>query len=143
MAKRTEVKTKKPLLSNKSIVIMKLVAAGLLFFSCSLFFFQHLEMFIQDLTNLNPFIFIFFGGIIVVIVYGANLAGSIEEQKLYTSDRFDWIYKIVVTILVLATLMRRFLYNLSVPIAITVFIVLSCLLVLITPRIVDNNNDEF
>lgn len=136
-------KKRKPVISTKSIVILKIVAAGLLFFSCSLFFFQHMEMFLEDLMNFNPFCFLFFAGVIVVCIYGANLAGHIEDDNVYLADRYDWVYKLVVTVLVVSTLLRRFLYNLSVPVIITVLFIFSGLLVLIIPKIVDNNNEEF
>ena len=130
-------------MSTKSIVIMKIVAAGMLFFSCSLFFFQHMEQFGEDIRNLNPFILVFFAGVVVVCLYGAVLAGNMEERKLYLADRYDWIYKLVVTVLVVSTLLRSFLSRLGVPIVITVLFIISGLLVLLTPRIIDNNNDEF
>jgi hypothetical protein len=136
-------KPKKQIYSSKSIVIMKLIAALLLFFGCCLFFFQNTSMFWTDIKNLCPFPFIFFAGIAWICIYIANLTGHFESRDLYLADRYDWLYKTVFTITILAMIMRSMFYSLSVPPVIIIICAVSGLMTLATPKIVDNTNDEF
>ena len=132
--------------SNKTIVIIKIIAACILFFACCLFFFGNMEMFADDLKNFNPFPIIFFAGIIWVCIYISNLVGKIEDKNLYLADRFDWLYKLVFTITILSMVVRSFLFAepyLAVQTEIVILCIISGILTLMTPKIVDNNNEEF
>ena len=139
------LKPKKRLLSNKAIVIVKLVAATLLFFACSLFFFDNIDMFLDDIINFNPFPVLFFAGLLWISGYIINLVIKIEDKNLHLADRLDWLYKIIFIVTIMAILVRSFFFiqPLSVPIEIVVICILSGIMTLLTPRIVDNNNEEF
>ena len=154
MGKRQQIKTdahkrlrpKKRLVGNKAIVIIKISTACLLFFACCLFFFENTGMFLRDLKNFSPFPIVFFAGLAWVCGYIANLVGKIEDRNLYLADRFDWLYKIIFTITILATVVRSFLFAkpyLNVPTVIVTLFVVSGIITLLTPKIIDNNNEEF
>ena len=135
----------KPIMSNKAIVIMKIVCASIMFFACCLFFFGNIEMFWESLKSFSPFPFIFVGGSLYISVYLANLVGHIEDKNLYLADRHDKIFKAVFVITIMSMVLQSFLYAspLTVPVVITVMCILSGVAVLFTPKIIDNNNDEF
>ena len=143
---KSRLKPKKRLFSNKTIVIIKIVAACILFFACCLFFFGNMKSFGEDLKNFNPFPIIFFVGIIWICIYISNLVGKIEDKNLYLADRFDWLYKLVFTITILSMIVRSFFFikpYLAVPTEIIILCIISGVLTLLTPKIVDNNNEEF
>ena len=115
------------------------------FFACSVFFWQNMEGILEDMLNVALFPFVFFAGIIWIGGYIINLISKIESKKLYQADRLNTLYKIIFTIVVLSVVIRSFFFTfpyLSVSIEI-VFFVISGIITLFTPRIIDNNNDEF
>lgn len=137
---------KKRILSNKTIVLIKIATASILFFACSLFFFQNLDLFEKDFKAFAPFPFVFFAGIIWICAYIANLVGHMEDKNLHLADRFDWLYKVVSTIVIVAIIVRCFFFEkpyLSVPVIIITLCVISAAMTFLTPKIIDNDNDEF
>lgn len=132
-------------MSNKTIVVIKIVCSGILFFACCLFFFGNAGMFWESLISFNPFPVIFIAGTLYISFHIANLVGHYDDGKLYLADRHDWIFKVVFVITIVSMLIQCFLFStpLSVPIIITVLCIVSGIMVLFTPKIVDNNNDEF
>jgi tryptophan-rich sensory protein len=143
---------KQPLFSNKTIVLIKIAAACLLLLGGSLFFFSYLApaaegkptLFEEDLQNLNPFPLVFLAGLVWVVIYVINLAGHMDDKDLYNADRYDLLYKIVFIVTVMSMVFRCFVFsNLNVPEAITIICLLSGIITMFTPKIVDYNNEEF
>jgi len=140
------LRPKKRLFDNKTIVIIKIVTACVLLLGCSLFFFSNLKLFGDDFSKfwIRPFPIIFFAGLIWICVYIVNLAGKIDSKDLHHADRFDWLYRLVFIITILSMIFRTFVFaNLSMPWEIITLCAISGVATLCTPRIVDNNNDEF
>lgn len=103
-----------------------------------------MELFWDDIKKFNPFPIVFFAGLIWVCIYIVNLAGHIDDKDLHHSDKYDWLYKIVFITTVMSMVFRSFVfYSLNVPPAITTICIISGIITLLTPKIMDNNNDEF
>ena len=135
---------KEQLLSNKSIVMVKITAACILLLGCSMFFFANMQLFWSDLKRISPFPFVFFGGLIWIAIYIVNLAGHIDDNELHHADRRDLLYKVVFVLTVLSMVFRSFVFkDLAVHPEITIICIISGVITLATPRILDNNNDEF
>jgi len=103
-------------------------------------------MFIADFKKWSPFPYVFFAGLIWVCIYMANLISKIEDKNLYLADRYEWVYKIVFTVTILAIIVRCFFFLkpfFAIPVEIVVLCVVSGVLTLITPKIIDNNNNDF
>ena len=159
--KEVKVKPKKAsrknqrIFDNKTIIIIKIAAACVLFFCCCFFFFSHLGMFWRDLTSYWFFFpVLFFAGIIFVCVYISILVGSFEEKSIMHSDRYDIAYRIVFTVTFFILTIRSFLgdfanpsedfgSNLNVPIAIIALAMLSGIVTWLTPKIKDNDSNDF
>jgi hypothetical protein len=146
--------------SNKAIVIIKLTTTCVLFFACCLFFFQNMDIFKADLgletdaevlekiypKNVAPNIIyplIFFSGIVFIITYIANMVARFESKTLWKADRLYILYQFVFLAVVAVVIWRWFLINLSVATWSGVIILLCGIVTLVTPKIVDNNNNEF
>ena len=142
---KEDIRAKSRRLSSRTIVVLKIAAGSLLFFGCCLFFFSYRGMFWDDIKGGNPFPVVFFSGLILVCAYIINLVGHMDSEELYLADRFDLVYKIVFTITILSMALRAILSEpyLNVPVTIMVVCIFSGILTLVTPKIVDNNNDEF
>ena len=134
---------KKQIFSNKTIVLIKIATACILLLGCSLFFFANLNLFWSDLKKFNPFPVVFFAGLLWTCIYVVNLAGHIDNKDIHHADRYDWLYKIVFTVTVMSVVLRTFLGSLNVPPAITIICIISGVMTLLTPKLLDNNNDEF
>jgi len=144
--KRLEPKKQK--VTNKTIVLIKIGTACLLLLGCSLFFFANMSLFWDDLKSFISVVFffpiVFFVGLLWICIYIVNLAGHIDDKDLHHADRYDWLYKIVFITTVMSMVCRSFIfYGLNVPAVITTICVISGLITLFTPKIMDNNNDEF
>jgi hypothetical protein len=138
------LKPKKRLLSNRSIVFIKIATACILLLGCALFFFSNMQLFWSDLTSwVFAFPIVFFTGLIWICAYIVHLAGKIDDKNLHHADRFDWLYKLVFTITVVAIVVRTVFIYLFPPWPIVAICIISGVMALLTPRIVDNNNDEF
>lgn len=149
---------KKPLLGNKAIVIIKIVAACLLLLGGSMFFFVYitpfendpaavvksLTLFEEDLKNFSPFPIVFLAGLVWICIYVVNLAGHIDDKDLYLADKYDMLYKVVFIVTVMSMVFRCFVFsNLKVPEPIAAICIISGVITMFTPKIVDNNNEEF
>ena len=136
---------------NKTIIIINIVAAFVLFFCCFFFFFQNMKMFLSDLKSYMAFFpILFFLGILMIFFYISLLVGKLENKKLSHADRFDIPYRIVFTCTLLMLVLRSFLgdFNgegtiLNVPIIIIVLAIASGLVTWMTPKIKDNDNNDF
>jgi len=141
---KKRLQPKKQRLSNKTIVMMKIAAACVLLLGGALFFFSNMRLFWNDFLSWRfAFPIVFFVGLIWICAYIVNLAGHIDDKNLHHADRFDWLYKIVFTITVLAIILRGVLGQLFADPIIAIICIISGLLALFTPKIIDNNNDEF
>jgi ABC-type antimicrobial peptide transport system permease subunit len=138
-------KQRKRLLSNRVIVILKIVASGLLLFSGLLFFFSDPMLFLNDLKKWNLFPIVFILGLIWVCVYITNLVAHLESKKLYLADRLDWLYRLVFCFTVVSLIIRSIFAEpyLTVPVPIVAICIISGIMTLAIPKIVDNDNDEF
>ena len=149
---------KKALLSNKAIVFVKIAAACLLLLGGAMFFFVYITpfaadatsagknatLFEEDLKNFSPFPIVFLAGLIWICIYVVNLAGHIDDRDLYLADRHDMLYKVVFIVTVMSMVFRCFIFsNLKVPEPIAAICIISGVITMFTPKIVDNNNEEF
>lgn len=148
---------KKFRISNKAIVLMKLVSALGLFFSCCLFFFLNLGIFKRDLgfdkdyplgSAANPwynlvFLIVFLLAICFIVYYITNMVIRFETKQIWKADRLFIVYQIVFTALLIITIWRWFFISISNAMIPSVIMVISGFINLITPRIVDNNNRDF
>ncbi|MCL2570305.1 MAG: hypothetical protein FWE16_03810 [Firmicutes bacterium] len=137
---------KPPLFSNKVIVIIKILTACILWFAASLFFFMHARVFLDDF--LSPLFFMpifFFGGLILVLIYIGFLVGRIEDKRLFLADKYDIPYKIMFSALLIFMNIRSLFIEpyLNIPITIIVLSLVSGAATWLTPRLVENNNEEF
>jgi hypothetical protein len=126
-------------------VVAKLVIACAMLFTSSLFFFQNVNEFWYDLLDINPFPVIFFAGIIFVCIYIGFLVSRIEDNALHRADKFDLAYKIIFSLLMIYISIRSFFIEPYLEVdAIMISILIFCGVVnWCTPRLVDNDNEEF
>lgn len=144
-------------ISNKAIVIMKIISALGLLFSCCLYLFMNFQAFKNDFglnqekplgSAENPWYFLFFPvlfilGFSFVIYYVGNMIIRVEAKQMWKADRLFVVYQIVFTGLLLITIWRWFLLDLSNALLPSVMMVVSGILNLCTPKIIDNNNQDF
>lgn len=144
-------------ISNKAIVIMKIVSALGLLFSCCLYLFMNFDAFKNDLglnsitplgSSANPwyhllFPVLFILGFSFVIYYVGNMIIRVEAKQMWKADRMFLVYQIVFTGLLLITIWRWFLLDLSNAMLPSVLMILAGVLNLCTPKIIDNNNQDF
>lgn len=150
MAKRRRI-------SNRAIVIMKIISALGLLFSCCLYLFMNVDAFKNDFglnsatplgSEQNPwyhllFPILFILGASFIIYYVGNLIVRIESKQIWKADRLFILYQIVFTCLLLITVWRWFLIDLSNAMLPSIIMIVSGVLNLFIPKIVDNNNADF
>ena len=150
MAKRRRI-------SNRAIVIMKIISALGLLFSCCLYLFMNFTAFQDDFglnsakplgSAQNPWFYLLFPilfilGCSFVIYYVGNMIIRIEAKQMWKADRLFVLYQITFTGLLIITIWRWFLLDLSNALLPSVIMVISGILNLCTPKIVDNNNQDF
>ncbi len=150
MAKRQRI-------SNKAIVIMKIISALGLLFSCCLYLFINFNTFKRDFgldqsaplgSAENPWYRLVFPillilGFCFVIYYVGNMIIRVESKQIWKADNMFILYQIVFTCLLLVTIWRWFLVNLSNALLPSIIMIISGILNLCTPKIVDNNNQDF
>ena len=150
MAKRRRI-------SNKAIVIMKIISALGLLFSCCLYLFMNFGAFKKDFglkssaplgSADNPwyhllFPVLFILGVCFVVYYVGNMIIRVEAKQMWKADHLFILYQIVFTGLLLITIWRWFLVDLSNAMLPSIIMILSGVLNLCTPRIIDNNNQDF
>ena len=144
-------------ISNKAIVIMKIISALGLLFSCCLYLFLNFNAFKRDLgwdktaplgSAANPwyhlvFPVLFMLGCCFIIYYVGNMIIRVEAKQIWKADNMFILYQIVFNGLLLVTIWRWFLLNLSNAMIPSMIMILSGILNLCTPKIVDNNNQDF
>ena len=144
-------------ISNKAIVIMKIISALGLLFSCCLYLFMNFDAFKTDLglneakplgSSENPWYHVLFPialilGFCFVIYYVGNMIIRIEAKQIWKADNLFLLYKIVFTSLLLVTIWRWFLLDLTNALVPSIIMITSGTLNLCTPKIIDNNNQDF
>lgn len=144
-------------ISNKAIVIMKIISALGLLFSCCLYLFMNFDAFKKDLgldssaplgSDANPWYHIVFPillmlGFCFVIYYVGNMIIRMEAKQIWKADNLFVFYQIVFTGLLLITIWRWFLLDLSNAVIPSIIMIISGTLNLCTPKIIDNNNQDF
>lgn len=144
-------------ISNKAIVIMKIISALGLLFSCCLYLFMNFAAFQRDLgldstaplgSAQNPWYHLLFPvllmiGFCFVIYYVGNMIIRVEAKQVWKADNLFILYQIVFTGLLLITIWRWFLIDLTNALFPSVIMIISGTLNLFTPRIIDNNNQDF
>lgn len=148
---------KKRRISNKTIVILKIISALLLLFACCLYLFMNFGVFKKDF-GLNPdaplgsaqnpwynlvFPVLFLLGISFIVYYIGNMIIRIEAKQLWKADRMFLVYQIVFTGLLLITIWRWFLIDLTNALLPSIAMVVAGILNLFIPRIIDNDNSDF
>lgn len=144
-------------ISNKAIVIMKIISALGLLFSCCLYLFMNFSSFKNDL-GLNSdaplgssenswyhlmFPILFILGFCFVVYYVGNMIIRIEAKQMWKADHLFVLYQIVFTGLLLITIWRWFLLDLTNALIPSVIMIMAGVLNLCTPKIIDNNNQDF
>jgi len=144
-------------ISNKAIVIMKIISALGLLFSCCLYLFMNFESFKKDLgldaaarlgSAENPWYHLLFPvllllGFSFVIYYVGNMILRVQANQMWKADRLFILYQVVFTGLLLITIWRWFLVDFSNAVFPSVIMIISGVLNLCTPKIIDNNNQDF
>lgn len=144
-------------ISNKAIVILKTISALGLLFACCLYLFINFSSFKKDLgldksaplgSAQNPwynlmFPILFMLGIAFVVYYVGNMIIRIEAKQIWKADRLFVVYQIVFTGLMLITIWRWFLVDLSNAMLPSIFMIVAGIMNLFIPRIIDNNNNDF
>ena len=144
-------------ISNQAIVIMKIISALGLLFSCCLYLFMNFGAFQKDLgldsaaplgSAENPWYQLIFPvllllGFAFVIYYVGNMIIRMEAKQMWKADRLFILYQMVFTGLLLITIWRWFLIDLSNALLPSLIMIASGVLNLCTPKIIDNNNEDF
>ena len=144
-------------ISNKAIVIMKIISALGLLFSCCLYLFMNFAAFKRDLgldsaaplgSTQNPWYHLMFPvllmlGFCFVIYYVGNMIIRVESKQMWKADNLFIVYQIVFTGLLLITIWRWFLIDLTNALFPSIIMIVSGALNLCTPKIIDNNNTDF
>lgn len=150
MAKRRRI-------SNKTIVILKIIAALCLLFACCLYFFMNFDAFKKDFgfdksaplgSAQNPwwnlaFPFLFFLGICFIVYYVGNMIVRIEAKQIWKADRWFLLYQIVFTGLLVVTIWRWFWLDLTNALLPSIVMIVAGFMNLFIPRIIDNDNSDF
>lgn len=137
-------------ISNQAIVIMKIISALGLIFSICLYLFMNFGSFKNDLgfgpegvTYRLIFPILLMLGFSFVVYYVGNMIIRVETKQIWKADNMFILYQIVFNGLLLVTIWRWFLLNLSNAMIPSMIMILSGILNLCTPKIVDNNNQDF
>ena len=145
---------------NVNIIVMKIFAASLLLFCVCFFFFSNMALFWSDLRSYMVFApLTFIIGVGFICFYIITLVVSIESGRTQFSDRYDLLYRIIFSIVLLMLIIRSFLgdfnnslldsdgnplgTNLNVHIGLVITSIISGLVTWCTPKIRDNDNTEF
>jgi len=144
-------------ISNKTIVILKIISALGLLFACCLYLFLNFDAFQQDLglkksaplgSAQNPwynlcFPVLFLLGICFVVYYVGNMIVRLEAKQIWKADRLFLLYQIVFTGLLVITIWRWFLIDLTNAMFPSIVMIVMGITNLFIPRIIDNNNHDF
>jgi len=137
---------KKTCLRNSIAVFLKITAACLLLFCCLIFIFSHYKLFFQDFHSpyfIAPIILIL--GTSFVCFYITMLVFHLDGTAPYMADRFDFLYKIIFSITFLTLIIRAIAASpiFNAPLEVIIPAISSGLITWFTPKIRDNNNNEF
>lgn|GEM_PF-2182638 len=147
-------------LSNKAIVIMKIICACFLLLVCGLFLFSQTRIdngegglrvvmmtyiLWQDITSWNLMPILFFLAVLAICAYISFLVFRITYKNLYFADKFDILYKVVFSFVLLYICIRSLFVEpyLNVPLEIVVLALVSGLFNWLTPATVFNDSEEF
>lgn len=137
-------------ISNKAIVIMKIISALGLIFSVCLYLFMNFDAFKVDMgfgpdgvTYRLVFPILLMLGFSFIVYYVGNMIIRVETKKIWKADNMFILYQIVFTGLLLVTIWRWFLVDLTNAKLPSIIMILSGILNLCTPKIVDNDNRDF
>lgn len=144
-------------ISNKAIVIMKIISSLGLLFSCCLYLFMNFDAFKTDLglnsvaplgSATNPWYRLLFPVLLIlgfafVVYYIGNMIIRVEAKQTWKADNLFVLYQSVFTGLLLITIWRWFLLDLSNAMLPSVIMIISGVLNLCTPKIIDNHNQDF
>ncbi|MBO4726276.1 MAG: hypothetical protein J5598_01585 [Clostridia bacterium] len=144
-------------ISNKAIVIMKIISALGLLFACCLYLFMNSAAFKRDLgldasaplgSAENPWYNLLFPillmlGFSFIIYYVGNMILRVQAKQVWKADRLFILYQMVFTGLLLITIWRWFLLDFTNAVFPSVIMIASGVLNLCTPKIIDNNNQDF
>ena len=129
---------------------MKIISALGLIFSICLYLFMNFGSFKNDLgfgpegvTYRLVFPILLMLGFSFVVYYVGNMIIRVETKQIWKADNMFILYQIVFNGLLLVTIWRWFLLNLSNAMIPSMIMILSGILNLCTPKIVDNNNQDF
>ena len=144
-------------ISNKASVIMKIISALGLLFACCLYLFMNSSAFKRDLgldasaplgSAENPWYNLLFPillmlGFSFIIYYVGNMILRVQAKQVWKADRLFILYQMVFTGLLLITIWRWFLLDFTNAVFPSVIMIASGVLNLCTPKIIDNNNQDF
>lgn len=130
---------------NKWIVILKIaLACGLLFIS-GLFFFQNLNVFIDDFSALYGAPVIFFLAIAFCCFYIGYLVNRIEARDLQRAEKLDILYKVIFSVVLVYIGLRDFFVAPFLQVTVPLLIALICIGVLnwLVPPIKLHEDEDF
>ena len=144
-------------ISNKAIVILKIISALGLLFACCLYLFLNFGAFKRDLglnedaplgSATNPwynllFPILFILGCCFIIYYVGNMIVRMETKQIWKADQLFLLYQIVFTGLLLITIWRWFLTDLTNAMIPSIVMLVTGIANLFIPRIIDNDNQDF
>ena len=144
-------------ISNKAIVILKIISALSMLFACCLYLFINFDAFKKDFglmesaplgSEQNPwynllFPILFILAICFIVYYVGNMIVRVEAKQIWKADRLFVLYQIVFTGLMLITIWRWFLVDLTNAMLPSIIMIIAGIMNLFIPRIVDNNNSDF
>ena len=90
---------------------------------------------------LFPIVFIF--GVAFIVTYVTNMVIRFESKTVWKADRMYVVYQIVYVAVMAVVIWRWFLVSLTNPLYPSIILIIAGIITLLTPKIVDNNNDEF
>ena len=130
---------------NKIIILDKLIVALVVLAGVAYFFLANIEVMWRDLRSFNPGPIFLFAAIVFLIAYVGFLVARVEDKALHHGDRFDIAYKAVMISVFIYITIRSFFMQpyLNVPIPLIVIFLSCAVMSFLTPKIVDNDNDEF
>ena len=100
-------KKKGRIFSNKVILALKTLMACALLFISAFFFFENIHEFGSDfLSFAAPLPILYFAGVAFVCFYIGFLVSRIEDKAFHRSEKFDLIYKIVFSCIMLYIVIR-------------------------------------
>lgn len=88
-----------------------------------------------------PIIFVL--GVVFIITYVTNMVVRFESKTVWKADRMYIMYQIVYVAVMAVMIWRWFLVDMSNSLYPSAIMIIAGIITLLTPKIIDNNNDEF